>query len=407
MYSFSQLQVFLQCPLKYRYQYVDKIPRKEFVESADTLLGKIVHESLEKLYKDINVFNTPTKEALLQYYQNLRTTKEAETLAHQGEVTIHGDFTIDDYKNRGAIYLSKYYDKHQPFADIKIIDTELDFVFDLTDDIKFKMIVDRLDKMGDTFVISDYKTNKKLPTEDKDRYIEQLTMYGIGIKQKYGKYFQHLKAKLYFLHFDIEDERDLTKERMDAIADKYINLIQEIDAAKWSYALGNKKIFPAKQSPLCNYCDYQTMCPLFNYINTDEEVVSSLSLKTITALVDDFANIKTQLSELEKQEEGLKNIFLEYIKTKDSENDKGEYLIKWTEQDVKISSTPKFTVMDKETFIAKIKQLGLFDKYADIARQKVNDLFGKSKEASLEDFKDVVVEDLSYKVTKVKKAKKK
>jgi len=70
------------------------------------------------------------------------------------------------------------------------------------------------------------------------------------------------------------------------------------------------------------------MCPLFNYINTDEEVVSSLSLKTITALVDDFTNIKTQLSELEKQEEGLKNIFLEYIKTKDSENDKGEYLIK-------------------------------------------------------------------------------
>jgi len=45
------------------------------------------------------------------------------------------------------------------------------------------------------------------------------------------------------------------------------------------------------------------MCPLFNYINTDEEVVSSLSLKTITALVDDFATIKTQLSELEKQEE--------------------------------------------------------------------------------------------------------
>ena len=406
MYSFSQLQVFLQCPLKYRYQYVDKIPRKEFVESADTLLGKIVHESLEKLYKDINALKTPSKEALLEFYHNLRTTKEAETLAHQGEMMIHGEYTIDDYKHRGAVYLEKYYDKHQPFTDIKVIDTELDFVFDLTDEIKFKMIVDRLDKMGDTFIISDYKTNKKLPTQDKDGYIEQLTMYGIGINQKYGKYFEQLKAKLYFLHFDIEDERDLTKERMDLVADKYINLIKEIDAAKWSYALGNKKIFPAQQSPLCNYCDYQTMCPLFNYINTDEEVVSSLSDKTITALVDDFATIKTQLSELEKQEEGLKNIFLEYIKTKDPDNTKGDYLIKGTTQDVKISTTPKFTVMDKETFIAKIKQLGLFDKYADIARQKVNDLFGKNQEANLDDFKDVVMEELSYKITKVKKAKK-
>ena len=94
-------------------------------------------------------------------------------------MVIHGDFTLDDYKRRGELYLNKYYEKHQPFEDIKVIDTELDFVFDLTDDIKFKMIVDRLDKIGDTFIISDYKTNQKLPTEDKDNYIEQLTLYGI------------------------------------------------------------------------------------------------------------------------------------------------------------------------------------------------------------------------------------
>jgi ATP-dependent helicase/DNAse subunit B len=179
MYSFSQLQVYIQCPLKYRYKYVEKIPAKEFVESAASLLGGIVHSTLEKLYKDINVFNTPTQEALLAFYYDLRTTKEAEVKENQGEMIIHGDFTLEDYKRRGELYITKYYDKHQPFEDIKVIDTELDFVFDLTDDIKFKMIVDRLDKIGDTFTISDYKTNQKLPTQDKDNYIEQLTLYGI------------------------------------------------------------------------------------------------------------------------------------------------------------------------------------------------------------------------------------
>lgn len=407
MYSFSQLQVYIQCPLKYRYKYIDKIPAKEFVESAASLLGKIVHESLEKLYKDINVFNTPTQEGLIAFYYNLRTTKEAEVKNNQWEMVIHGDFTLEDYKRRGELYLNKYYEKHQPFEDIKVIDTELDFVFDLTDDMKFKMIVDRLDKIGDTFIISDYKTNQKLPTEDKDNYIEQLTLYGIWIKQKYGKYFEHLKAKLYFLHFDIEDERDLTKERMDIVAEKYIWIIKEIDSNKWNFALGNKKIFVAKQSSLCMFCDYQTMCPLFNYINTDEEVISSLSEKTIKALVDDFANIKTQMSDLEKQEEWLKNIFLEYIQTKDPDNEKWEYLIQGTEQDVKISSTPKFSVINKEDFIAKIKELGLFDKYADIARQKVNDLFGKTKEVSIDEFANIVKEDVSYNIRKVKKAKKK
>ena len=37
-YSVSQIQVYLQCPLKYRYRYVDKIPTPEFVETTDTLL---------------------------------------------------------------------------------------------------------------------------------------------------------------------------------------------------------------------------------------------------------------------------------------------------------------------------------------------------------------------------------
>ena len=43
-YSVSQIQVYVQCPLKYRYRYVDKIPTQEFVESTDTLLWSLVHD---------------------------------------------------------------------------------------------------------------------------------------------------------------------------------------------------------------------------------------------------------------------------------------------------------------------------------------------------------------------------
>jgi hypothetical protein len=53
----------------------------------------------------------------------------------------------------------------------------------------------------------------------------------------------------------------------------------------------------------------------------------------------------------------LKTIFLEYIKSKDPENEKGDYLIQGTEQDVKISAIPKFSVTNKEEFIAKIREL--------------------------------------------------
>jgi hypothetical protein len=44
-----------------------------------------------------------------------------------------------------------------------------------------------------------------------------------------------MKARLYFLHFDIEDERDLTAERLDQVRQKYISLIREIEEKKKKY----------------------------------------------------------------------------------------------------------------------------------------------------------------------------
>jgi hypothetical protein len=45
-----------------------------------------------------------------------------------------------------------------------------------------------------------------------------------------------MKAKLYFLHFDIEDERDLTEELMNTVLEKYKKIIKEIEHAKSQFA---------------------------------------------------------------------------------------------------------------------------------------------------------------------------
>ena len=74
-YSVSQIQVYVQCPLKYRYRYIDKIPTPEFIETTDTLLWTLVHESLQNLYNNINIFKIPTKEKFIADYYNLRTKK--------------------------------------------------------------------------------------------------------------------------------------------------------------------------------------------------------------------------------------------------------------------------------------------------------------------------------------------
>ena len=403
-YSTSQVQTYVQCPLKYRYHYVDKIPTPEFIETADTLLWSLVHATLEKLYDDVNLAKTPSKEDLIKYYYDLRTKKEGESKANWWEIqVINHEFTLDDYKRRWESYLTKYYDKHSPFEDIKVIDTEMQIMFKLDDDINFQWFIDRLDKVWNTFVISDYKTNKRLPTEEKDWYIEQLTLYGIWIKQKYAKYFKDMKARLYFLHFDIEDERDLTAERMEQIRQKYVNLIKEIEDKKTKYALWDKKCFESKQSPLCQWCDYFSICPLFNAINTDDEVVSDLSEKTLASLVDEFVSLSDQISDLEKQKDWLKEIFQKYVTQKDPDNEQNEFLISGNNWNVRVSKKDKITVLDKDKLIEKMKDLWLFEQYAEIPRQNVNKLFLKDWTATIQDFLWAVSQDISFDIRKTKK----
>lgn len=406
-YSSSQVQTYIQCPLKYRYHYVDKIPAPEFSETADTLLWSLVHETLEKLYDDVNLSKIPSKQDLKTFYYNLREQKERETKENWWEIqVINKEFTLQDYKYRWELYLNQYYDKHSPFSDIKVINTEMNISFKLDDDINFQWFIDRLDKVWDTFIISDYKTNKKLPTEEKDNYIEQLTLYGIWIKQQYAKYFKEMKARLYFLHFDIEDERELTDDKMERIRQKYISLIKEIENKKSKYALWDKRCFESKQSQLCQWCDYFSICPLFNAINTDDDVVSELSEKTLQSLVDDFIDLSNQLSELEKQRDWLKEIFQKYVMKKDPDNEQTDFLISWTKWNVKVSKKVKINVIDKDKFIEKVKNLWLFDSYAEISRQNTDKLFLKDWSATIEDFEWAVIEDIRYSILKVNKKKK-
>jgi len=71
VYSFSQINLFQQCPRKYQYKYIDKI-QKEFESSPDLILGQAVHGTLERLYNQINVFKIPKENEVLEKFKILR-----------------------------------------------------------------------------------------------------------------------------------------------------------------------------------------------------------------------------------------------------------------------------------------------------------------------------------------------
>ena len=51
IYSHSRLEAFKSCPLKYKFNYIDKIKREE--EGIEAFLGSRFHKVMEKIYKDL------------------------------------------------------------------------------------------------------------------------------------------------------------------------------------------------------------------------------------------------------------------------------------------------------------------------------------------------------------------
>lgn len=366
VYSFSQLGLYQQCPKKYQFRYLDGL-EKSFETTPDLLLGTSVHSSLERFYQQLNIYKKPQKSDLIEYFDIQRSKSLQENWE---KIVMKWDQTLDDYQRRGQHYLSDYYDLHTPFEDIKIVGTELLLHFTLEDwpnAPKFRGIVDRLDKDWENFIINDYKTNKNLPPEQKDEYREQLTLYAQGIRQKYGKYFKNIKARLHYLHFWLVDEREITDENLDPILQKYKSLISEIETARFDHNMGVENAFPTNQNPYCKYCEYQMLCPLWKHLHYGAETINAgeLGEQTIASLVDQYAQLSSQISQDTKQKDFLKELLVAYASEHNFEQ------LFWSETKLGVSKSQTFSAKDKLALQKLLSELGILDEYSDIPYYKL------------------------------------
>src|SRR3989339_282298 len=67
IYSHSRLSSFEQCPLKFKYRYIDKII-PEIEKSIELHLGSSVHDALEWLYKSVIEGRIPTIDEVITRY---------------------------------------------------------------------------------------------------------------------------------------------------------------------------------------------------------------------------------------------------------------------------------------------------------------------------------------------------
>ena len=160
VYSHSRLSTFEACPLKYKFNYIDKIEREE--EGVEAFLGSRFHESMEKLYKDIKCKVYTLKE-LISYYDTQWQKEWSDAV-----VVTRKDRTADDYKNIGRKCIEDYYKRYHPFDQGRVLGLERSILIDLDTAGKHKLrgFIDRIAQApDDTYEIHDYKTSGYLPDQ--------------------------------------------------------------------------------------------------------------------------------------------------------------------------------------------------------------------------------------------------
>ncbi len=400
VYSFSQINLFNQCPKKYQFRYIDGLER-EFETSPDLILGTSVHWALERLYQQISILNTPIKADVLWKFHELWNN----SIADAGEKLIYkGDQHEDDYLRRWEKYLEAYYDKYSPFKDTTLVATESMMNFSLDKDNssenkQFRWIIDRLDKDSDgNFIINDYKTNKKLPPEWDDEYREQLTLYAYWVQQKYWKYLKNIKARILYLHFDITDEWNITQEAIDSVVLKYTSAINNIESSRFDYNMWVKNAFPTNQNAYCKYCEYQNVCPLRQHLNIEDEIVNWWELwdTTIKKLIDQYVEYSQKATEANKEKEAIKEIIIEYAQKKELEQ------LFWEKYKLSVSKTDNYSAKDIEELRQLLQKKNLMDDAIDIPYYKLNTLV-KDQKLTPEEIKNYLNKKDSWRLTPWKK----
>ncbi len=259
IYSHSRLSTFEQCPLKFKYKYIDKI----FIEVEKTIeahLGACIHHALEWIYLEVKHGKLPSIDDFIMTYSNQWRKEYVPAM-----IIVDTSMTAKDFFNKGVQFLLDYYSKHYPFDDGTIeLEKEIRIKLDETGEYEIIGFIDRLAKNIQTgeYEIHDYKTANSLPTQERVDNDRQLALYAIAIKEIYGKNEEVCLIWHYLAHNKRICSRR-TNEQLHQLKQETFELIKKIEATTE---------FQSNKGRLCDWCEYKQMCKEWN---TSEENIQN------------------------------------------------------------------------------------------------------------------------------------
>jgi len=379
VYSHSRISTFEQCPFKYKLHYVDKI-EPEVPQTIEAFMGDLVHQTLEKMYKDKKFKKKVSKAILIKFYRDLWKREYSKDI-----LVVKEGLTSENYRKMGEKYLADYYNSHKK-DDMTIIGLETQDRTTLPDGNQWHVRMDKLGCEGKIYFICDYKTNSWMKTQQEADQDRQLAMYSIWVKDKF-KDAKKVVLKWHMLAFDKEVTSERTDEQLKELQLEVMQVIKDIEKAI------KENNFPRKQSGLCDYCGYRENCPSFIHkIKLEKKPVEQFKKDGGVKLVDEYSEVKSKLAELEEKKEDFEIKLIEFSKQL------GIDAIYGSNNVAKVKEFEKIILPEeKEELIAIMKDKGIWDEVVMINFMRLQSKYFKGE--LHKDIHEKIQKERDWKVT--------
>ncbi len=333
IYSHSRLGTFENCPLKFRFKYIDKM--ESAVEGIESFMGSRVHEALEKLYKDKRFQKNDSLEELLEFY-----SAQWDKNWHQDIKIVRKEYSAENYKKMGKKYISEYFDQYKPFDQAKTLALEERVRINLGDGYELQGFIDRLSLAGDLYEIHDYKTSLNAPSQEELDEDRQLALYSISVREKYPD-AERVDLVWHYLSIGKEMRSSRSEQQLEELKKSICVLIDSIECAK------EQEKFPPRESALCSWCEYAEHCPRQKHLLETAEMPAKefrrdAGVKLVNRYVHLDALKREFLEKIEPDIDAAKKDLLEYSKQHSVENVAG------SDFTARIRSYPKLSFPPEE-----------------------------------------------------------